>query len=370
MNILFLGDYSGYHATLAKSLRKMGHRCVVASSGSRCMDTERDINIVRQPGFINSFRYLGRLLNLLPQFKGYDVVQIINPGFFHLKPDKLKFFLDKIKKNNKIMCLTLAGSDSLFIREMLEGNSLRYSEFKIGNTLTDYSINNQNTINQWLNENLVKYCKYVYDNVDGAVSALYEYHVAANKFFTSKPLIYGGIPIDTESIAFTPLGNLKNRRLNIMAAFKSEYFHFKGADRLLSAAIEVERRNAAKCKVDVVKDLSLVEYLEKMQKSDIVLDQLYSYTPATNALQALAMGKIAVTGAEKEFYEFIAEDRLHPMINAVPNDEKLVETLENLINLPEKVLLEKSFAGREYVMKHNSAEVVAERFLNAWKEMI
>ena len=50
MKILFAGDASNMHNTLARKLRKMGHEAIVASDGSRWMNTGRDSNLERKPG--------------------------------------------------------------------------------------------------------------------------------------------------------------------------------------------------------------------------------------------------------------------------------------------------------------------------------
>ena len=50
-----------------------------------------------------------------------------------------------------------------------------------------------------------------------------------------------------------------------------------------------------------MQDVPYTEYLERLGKCDVLLDQLYSYTPATSALLAMAQGKVAVSGGEEEF---------------------------------------------------------------------
>ena len=81
MRILFAGDASNMHNALAHELRKMGHEATVASDGSRWMDTHRDIDLSRQPGFMGTLRYLLDIKRALPQMTGYDVVEIASPIF-------------------------------------------------------------------------------------------------------------------------------------------------------------------------------------------------------------------------------------------------------------------------------------------------
>lgn len=370
MKILFLGDYSGFHASLAAELRKEGHDCTVVSDGSLHMDTRRDIDISRETGFINSFRYVAKIFKLLPNLKGYDAVQLINPGFLHLKPGKLRYIFDRIKKQNGRIGLTLAGSDSLFVKTCMEGKIFRYSEFKNGDELTGFSKQNQEIITQWLAPELSEYCKYVYDNINLALSALYEYHKAAEQYFIGKPLEYIGIPVDTDKIEFRPLKAESNRPLNILVGVKSKMADLKGLNQLLAAAKAVEKDFPERCHVEVATDLPLDKYLEKLSQADIVIDQLYSYTPATNALQTMAAGKIAVSGAEREFYDFIGEEKLRPIINVTPDSAKIYQTLSDLVNLPPEHLTKLSYEGREFVEKYNSTQKVTNRFKKAWEKVM
>lgn len=369
MKILFLGDYSGFHSTLAKQLRAEGRDCTVVSGGSGYMNTARDISLTRRPGKVSGAKYLLQALRLLPKLKGYDVVELINPGFFDLRPEKLKYFFDRLKKQNGIISLTLAGTDSNFVKAMTGENEFRHTDYRVGEVPTEYAVKFSEETENWLQNPLADYCRYVYDSVDGAVSGLYEYHVAAEKYLNGKPLVYGGIPVDTEVLKFTEFSKKDDEKINLFVGIKREYAEFKGTDRLLSAAKEIERRFPDRCEVTVVENVPLAEYLQKMDKADVILDQIYSYTPATNALQAMAKGKIAVSGGEPEFYDFIGEQELMPIVNALPDDEELKGVLENLVTKNGEELREMSVASRRFIEKHNSSAVVAKRFLSAWEKM-
>ena len=106
-----------------------------------------------------------------------------------------------------------------------------------------------------------------------------------------------------------------------------------------------------------------------MRNSHVVLDQLYSYTPATNSLLAMAMGLNTLSGGEKEFYDFIGEHELQPIINAVPNEDVLFRTLEDVVLHPE-LIVKRSHEGRKFVEKHNDSNIVAQRFIDFWQQKI
>ena len=56
------------------------------------------------------------------------------------------------------------------------------------------------------------------------------------------------------------------------------------------AARAVVDRYPGKAELVIVENRPYDEYLGLLRSAHVVLDQLYSYTPATNALQAMAYG--------------------------------------------------------------------------------
>ena len=127
MKILMLGDYSNLHACLAKELRKRGHEVTLVSDKGRYMNTDADIELRRSAGRLGAIRYLYNVMALLPSWTGYDVVQLINPGFLSLKPGKLKIIYDILKKNNRSVFLTLCGNDHFFVKDCVDTDLFRFS---------------------------------------------------------------------------------------------------------------------------------------------------------------------------------------------------------------------------------------------------
>ena len=106
MRILFVGDASNLHNTLACALRRMGHEVTVVSDGSRWMDTNRDINLTRGPGLSGAVRYVCDVMRTLPRMRGYDVVHLVNPIFLSLRPGKVRLVFDYLRKHNRSVFLS------------------------------------------------------------------------------------------------------------------------------------------------------------------------------------------------------------------------------------------------------------------------
>lgn len=362
MKILFIGDYSNFHVTLAKELQTRGHQVTIVSEGSRCMDTARDIDITRMPGTIGSIKYLYRLFSIMQDLSGYDIVQLINPGFFQLKPGKLRYFFKELRNHNGSIFLSLAGTDSNFVNACTRSSIFRYSEYRSGGMPTGYALKNKYAERAWLHPTLHEYCKYIYDHVDGCVSALYEYDAAARPLLGDK-LSYIGLPIDLAAHKYQALD--PTGKINLFIGIKEEMAGIKGSDLMLEAASSLKKELPDKINVIQVQNLPYTEYMKKQAEGHIVLDQLYSYTPAMNALGAMACGKATLSGGEEEFYDFIGEKELRPVINVNPTCENIADKLRSVIVNPEE-LYKRSVDGRRFVEKHNDAKIVTDRLTEHW----
>lgn len=80
MKVLLLGDYSGLHLNLAQGLKMLNIDVTVASNGDGWKDIPRNVDL-KQPEKFKRIRFLTKLSKALPQLKGYDIVQLINPIF-------------------------------------------------------------------------------------------------------------------------------------------------------------------------------------------------------------------------------------------------------------------------------------------------
>lgn len=367
MKILFVGDASNMHNCLARELRKMGHTAVVASGGSRWMNTGRDINLCRRDGKIGAVRYVADILAALQRMRGYDVVELANQIFLELRPEKLRLIFDYLKRNNKRVVLSALGTDYVYYCACHDGHTFRYSDYMVGDEPSPY-VSSAEYVAQhqenWAKPLMRDYSKHVLDGIDGAVACLYEYYAAYRDVLGDR-LCYAGIPIDVESVQMKHGGDVP-KKVKFFIGIQRDRNVIKGTDRLLAALKRVCSRHDDAAEMDVVENMPYADYLERMGQSDVILDQLYSYTPATNALLGMAQGLVAVSGAEPEYYDLIGENENRPIVNVRPDvDGDIDEKLEWIVTHRE-LLPQMSRASREFVVKHNSAHVVAERYLKFW----
>ena len=370
MKVLLLGDYSNCHVSLAAGLRRLGHFVVVASEGSGWMDTERTINLSRYiRGPLGGALLYAQLLTSR-KLQGFDIVALTSPTFVRLKPHRIRKIFNLLKSRNDKIVLTAAGTDKAFVDMVTAVDCpLCYTEY----FNVDGSQNMANSANLehdklWQQGRLGEFCEYIYDNVDGVMTVLYEYHLAMQRRIPSNKLAYIGIPIDLESVSPIQRSLVQDGKVNFFLGRKREYLDFKGTRILGNIAQIVVKENPDKCRLNIVENIPYRQYMEALRSGDLVLDQLYSYTPATNALLAMAAGQAVVSGAEPEYYDFIGEKSSFPVFNAVPDESRLYELLTDLVNNPDKIIAAGA-QGRDFVTKHNDCEIVAQRCLDFWESL-
>lgn len=364
--ILLVADYSNFHATLAKGLRRLGCDVTLVSDGGSFMKCERDIDISR--------RYNGKagglfhasnlLLTAMRKMRGYDIVSFRDPAFLNLKPQRIKWFYNYIGSHNKAVFLSYLTTDLPFM-DMLEAKDspLRYSEWFVEGRPNRMRIREAEKWEAWHAAPMRDLSDYFYSRIRGTVTALYEYHKAAERVLPKDKIAYGGIPIDLDSIE--PQIIDRPGKIRIFLARDHRRQLEKGSDLLEVAARNVVARHPSKAELILLENVPRKQYMETMRSSHILLDQMYSYTPATMALEAMASGLTTITGGEPDFYDFIGEKENFPIINSPIELEPLERQLEHLVTHPDE-FRERSLRGREFVEKHNHMETVAGRFLKFW----
>ncbi|MDR1809685.1 MAG: glycosyltransferase [Prevotella sp.] len=363
MKILLLGEYSNLHWTLGQGLRALGHDVTVASDGCRWRGNLRDVNLARKGyGILPTIKYIYDVYKNLDKLKGYDVVQLQNPIFLDFKAERNRLLYRFLKKRNKKIFMGAFGTDYYWIKTCLDRKTFRYSEYCIG----DVPILSENTeiqINTWMG-NPAKQAlnREIAETCDGIVACLYEYYVSYLKDFESK-LAYIPLPVNTDELLFTQRGT--GPVIRFFIGIQTDRMLIKGADILYRALQELYKKYPNQCVIQKVESLPYQEYIEIMNRSDVLLDQLYSYTPAMNALAAMALGLIAVSGGEPESYEILNETELKPVINVLPSEEDVFTKLEQLV-LHKDTLPALSLQSRQFVEKRHHYVKVAQQYLDFW----
>lgn len=361
MRILLIGEYSNVHATLAKGLKELGHQVTVLSNGDFWKDYPRDITLDRIPTKWGGIKYIFRLLTILPKLRHYDVVQLINPMFLELKAKRILPVYKYLRRNNGKVFLGAYGMDYYWVNTCCENKPLRYSDFNIGDHLrTDEEALKEKQ--DWIGTDKEQLNKFIAKDCDGIVAGLYEYWVCYHPFYKEK-ITYIPFPIVLPDIHMFP----NNDKLRLFIGINRERNNYKGTDIMLAAAEDVQRDYPEKIEIIKAESVPFKEYQFLMDQCDAILDQLYSYTPAMNALLAMSKGIICIGGGEEESYDILGENTLRPIINVEPSYESVYHELEQLVLHPERIQ-ELKRQSIEYVKRHHDYLKVAQQYLDVYKK--
>ena len=378
MKILFIGEYSNVHATLAKGLRTLGHEVCVISNGDFWKNYPRDVDVTRTPGRLGGILLMARIYSLLPKMRGYDIVQLINPMFFELKAERLFWFYKWLRRNNKRLILGAYGMDYYWVHECVTNKPLRYSDFNIGDELrTDPDAMKER--HDWLGTAKERLNKMIANDCDGIVTGLYEYDVCYRPHFPAKTMFipYPIIPANP-TIPTSPTLPIK-----IFVGISRARSAYKGTDVMLRAAQDLAARYPDRVVLTVAEGIAFSKYQDMLDSSDVLLDQLYSYTPAMNALLAMSKGIVVVGGGEPENYDILrhecrsvarnlrhesrsvacnlGETELRPIINVQPNYDSVYSELEQLVLHPERLPQLKQ-QSVDYILRYHDYIKVARTY--------
>lgn len=351
MRILLLGEYSGLHNNLKAGLQELGHDVTLAASGDGFKNFPADIKFDSlKSGILGKIeKNLSYFFNL-NKMVGYDVVQIINPIVFNPKFGINKFLLNYIIKNNNIVSLLGAGCDAFYWQNSRK--ELDYGPFE-DNLKYDY----KSTTNPYYDgEDALNWNVLLANKVDHIIPIMYEYEIGYRDFNNLRKCI--PIPMNTNKINYQP--NTISETCKVFHGLNR--YGFKGT-RIVEQAFS-KLKNSKFLDLRIEGNMPIQEYLNLMQKTNIIVDQVYSYSAGMNAIYALAMGKIVLGGAEPESLRAL-NLKDSPIINIKPNPESIVQAIEFLLDHKSDIP-EKGFEARNFVINNHNYIDIAEKYLNTW----
>jgi len=369
MRILLLGEYSNVHHTLASGLRELGHEVTVASNGDGWKNYPRNIDLRREKlGFIGGMQFLSKIGRHLAHFSDYDVVQLINPVFIDYKAPCNYLLFKYLRHRNRKIVLGAFGMDYYYVKACLDFKTFRYSDFNLGDK-ERFSEENKMFKRDWLNGEKGKANRAIAKRCDAIVAGLYEYYVSYHAHCPEREklnFIPFPIVLPEEN---APFHREKDAPLRIFIGIQKLRSVYKGTDIMLRAAKRVAADFPDACELKVAESVPFAQYCEMLNNAEVILDQLYSYTPAMNALEAMARGTIVVGGAEPESYTLLGEDILRPIINVQPNEQSVYQALKNLVENRDTLVPRLREESRAYIAKHHDYIKVARRYAELYENL-
>lgn len=365
MKILLIGEYSNVHHTLSLGLKALGHSVTLVSDGDGWKNYPRDIDISRKStGKVDTLRYLWKLHQLWPRLQGYDVVQFINPMFLELRAERMWPYYRRMREQNGRVYLGAYGMDYYWTKAGMDCRTFRYSDFNMGGELR-HTPDTELFIKEWLEGPKGKLNRRMAHDCDGIVCGLYEYYASYKAHFDQpEKLCHIPFPIvctDKKADPKIP------ERVRFFIGIQRSRNAYKGTDIMLRALERLGKKYPERMEILRAENVPFARYQQMMADSDVLLDQLYSYTPAMNGLLAMSRGLVLVGGAEPEHYDLMDEPTLRPIINVKPSEESVFKELEQLVLHPERIPVLKQ-QSLDYIRKHHDHVAVAQKYVSFWRK--
>ncbi len=377
MKILLIGEYSNLHNSLKKGLLNLGHEVILLGSGDGFKKYDVDI-LIKSTIFENKFlKIVAKIIDKIFRFSlneleiyfkskkiiknlaDFDIVQLINEKPFNTSANLEISLLNYIFKNNRKVFLLACGVDNKSV-SYANDKKFRYS------ILTPYFENNSlkkeyRHILKYLNSDHIKLSIFIKQNIKGIISSDLDYHIP---YSNSKKYI-GMIPNPIDIDNLNDDDNSVKKKIVILHTINSKNKLKKGNKFFEKSLSIIEAKYSNQIKIIRKIDQAYPDHLKNVKNCDILLDQVYAYDQGYNALEAMAMGKVVFTGAEKEWREHynIVED--YVVINAMPDISYLVKKLSWLIENPEKIKMISKNA-REFILKYHNYKIITKKYLKAW----
>jgi len=395
MKILLIGEASFLHNTLKKGLLERGHRVTTMSDGNGWHDAPRDINLRRNLrwGKFGGLWVVWQLLRHLPQLCGNDVVQIHNYQFVPLMYRWNTLLLRFLKLTNRCVVKGCFGDDPQIFRRQAQGVPAYSDTFWSGQLQnTDQ---HRDRIAEVVEHGAEASWRKTTAMADALVPCLYEYWLDYNEPPYAAKLHYIPLPIECEKMVRwcdgemvkcvgndapshpndsqlpTNLTTSPSHHLTILIGLQPKRDFMKGAMKIAAFVEEVARRHPGMVQIKYVEGVPYDEYMRLLAEADVLVDQLYSYTPSMNSLAAMARGTVVIGGGEEEYYEFIGEDTLRPIINVRPDvpDEENIAAIERAL-FTDGTLERMAQESIQFVHKYHDYRHVAEQYEQLYRSLL
>lgn len=376
MRILLVGEYSRLHNSLKEGLMALGHDVILVSDGDAFKQYHSDVlftpkstakgilNIIRQlvfriTGHDLSYWERGlRFYRILPQLKGYDIVQLINEAPVKTVPFFEKFLLGKLFRQNGKSFMVCCGIDYTVTKYMLERKprySLMDPYFK-GENKTEYRY-----IFDYVTKAHKKLHDFVYSNIQGIIASDMDYALPMQ----GDPKFLGLVPNPVNIAKLDYTEPVITGKIVIFLGINRVNRNQKGIAYFEKALDIIRQKYTDKVEIVVTTSLPYEEYIKIYNAAHILLDQVYAYDQGYNALEAMGKGKVVFTGAETEFIQhYNLTEKV--AINALPNAVAIADELSYLIENPEEIIAI-SKRARAFIEKEHGYIEVSKEYLKKWE---
>ena len=299
--------------------------------------------------------YLDKILkNILPFFRllpedKFDCVHFISPVILSPRLFTNRIFINLALRKSRFSILAAAGTDSIYLKYCKD---YRYNP--IDSIISeDGKFDSVYNLKYLMNTNT-----FIASRVDKIVAYSYDYYYPYSKTDYFSKLVFVPMPVIVKDFFNDKLKSKVEvvPRILLGANKKS----FKGYRLMYNALMLVKREFKDKIIIEAPTFLNSEEWEKKVFECTILMDQCFSYSPGMNALKALSLGKIVLSGSEPEFEKLVGAKS--PIVNIVPDSNQIYHQLRFLL-VDTLSLNERSYNSYSYVKVNHSSVNIAQKIL-------
>jgi hypothetical protein len=356
MRILLFGEYSGFFNCLKDGLVSLGHDVFLASDGDAFKNYSSDFRWdMHLKGRIGNAVGIANVFTHLVKFTGFDVVLIISPNPLHKQYFSNKIF-DFLIKNNAKVFISGAGLNAYSFDFWNNELNSKYHYYTQGYILD--AKKNKKSLSIYNNNNRKASELRLLNKTDGYIPIMYEYAEPYRKH--PKLLKTIAIPININKFSYKP--NIVNKKIT--------FFHgltraCKGGEFIIKAFDILSKKYPRDVNFLCKGGLPFNDYIELLQGTHVVLDDVNAYSLGMNGLFSMAQGKIVMGGVEQ-----VASNEMGysfcPAINLTRDVDHIISSIEYILDNKNKIE-EIGYKSRLFIETYHDHIHIAQEYLNLWK---
>lgn len=361
MRILLLGELSDVHRELKPGLLALGHQVTsVHALGDRPAypsDLPLYVPEARGGGGLASTWQLVSQLYWARLFRGFDIVQIITPKFFHWRIQDA--MLRAIKAHNGALIVINTDCTALYHRQV---QKLRYSPCAL---CLKYDQKREACHYASAEEEAAS--AKTFAAADAIVATHFEYDWALRDSDFAEKVVSIPLPVDTSRHPELPLFSSERTRI----WYAGNRYGMKGGAFIEKALKELQEGLLGPLvDVRITARLPYDDYLETMRWAEIVIDNASAYGIGMNGLFAAARGRIVLSGAEPEQIASVGVSAdENPIVPTKPDVEQIRTALEALVR-ERQYLPELGVRTADYVRRFHDTFVVAKQYTKLYEAVL
>lgn len=360
MNILIVGEFSGFAKHLKNGLKKLGHRVTIVMAPDSFKKFKGDADDILYGNNVVIFGHTikGTALLLTP-LRSLMVRRILRNRYYNNTPDLI------IVINSSFVTTSIfhTGTPLSFIEKQLKrGAKLILSE--CGSTPAD-CYNHQELWKMKGQTFVFEENKYSFllDKSDIIIPTIYEYYDNLIRYAEYHPFdinkVHHAIPL--------PITIDKQAKINQCTNRKIVIFHgiirpiAKGTPYIKEAMNRIQAEMPDRVECISRGGMPYDEYVKLFDKMDILIDQTYANGWGMNALIGAMNGKCVLTSCGPENSKNMHIPNI-PFVRIGPDSEQIYQTLKELVLNPERIDSIK-VASRKFAEDYCECSLIARRYL-------